>query len=108
MAQMNISLPEKLREWVETRVAQGRFSSASDYVRHLIRRDEEIISEFEFSLPPQAVHETRNEYVVERDDRHAETLARLRDAIAKGRESGPSGKSLQDVYDDFIARRDAG
>lgn len=41
MAQMNISIPEKLKGWAEQRVAEGRYSSTSDYVRDLIRRDEE-------------------------------------------------------------------
>jgi len=41
MAQMNISIPERLKSWAEARVAEGRYSSTSDYVRDLIRRDEE-------------------------------------------------------------------
>lgn len=41
MAQMNISVPEGLKGWAEKRVAEGRFSSTSDYVRDLIRRDQE-------------------------------------------------------------------
>lgn len=41
MAQLNISLPPLLKDWVETRIAQGRYSSASDYVRDLLRRDQE-------------------------------------------------------------------
>ena len=41
MAQMNISIPDKLKGWAEARVAEGRYSSTSDYVRDLIRRDEE-------------------------------------------------------------------
>jgi antitoxin ParD1/3/4 len=41
MAQMNVSLPEGLKSWAERRVAEGRYSSTSDYVRDLIRRDEE-------------------------------------------------------------------
>ncbi|WP_066549189.1 MULTISPECIES: type II toxin-antitoxin system ParD family antitoxin [unclassified Sphingomonas] len=40
MAQMNISIPDKLKRWAEQRVAEGRYSSTSDYVRDLIRRDE--------------------------------------------------------------------
>jgi antitoxin ParD1/3/4 len=36
---MNISLPETLRNFVEERVAEGTFASASDYVRALIRDD---------------------------------------------------------------------
>jgi antitoxin ParD1/3/4 len=42
MAQMNVSLPEGLKTWAEARVAEGRYSSTSDYVRDLIRRDEEF------------------------------------------------------------------
>jgi antitoxin ParD1/3/4 len=41
MAQMNISIPEKLKGWAEQRVAEGRYSSTSDYVRDLVRRDQE-------------------------------------------------------------------
>lgn len=37
MAQMNISIPEALRSWAEARVAEGRYSSTSDYVRDLVR-----------------------------------------------------------------------
>lgn len=41
MATMNISLPDQMRAWVEDRSASGRYSNSSDYVRHLIRRDQE-------------------------------------------------------------------
>jgi antitoxin ParD1/3/4 len=41
MAQMNISIPDQLKGWVESRVAEGRYSSTSDYVRDLVRRDQE-------------------------------------------------------------------
>jgi antitoxin ParD1/3/4 len=41
MAQMNVSLPEGLKGWAEARVAEGRYSSTSDYVRDLMRRDQE-------------------------------------------------------------------
>jgi antitoxin ParD1/3/4 len=40
MATMNISLPEKLKSFVEKRVAEGDFSNASDYVRDLLRKDQ--------------------------------------------------------------------
>lgn len=39
MAQMNISIPEALKSWAEARVAEGSYSSTSDYVRDLVRRD---------------------------------------------------------------------
>jgi antitoxin ParD1/3/4 len=41
MAQMNVSLPDGLKTWAEHRVSEGRYASTSDYVRDLIRRDEE-------------------------------------------------------------------
>lgn len=41
MAQMNVSIPDKLKSWAEQRVAEGRYSSTSDYVRDLVRRDQE-------------------------------------------------------------------
>ena len=41
MATMNVSLPDAMKEWVEGRSQSGRYSNASDYVRDLIRRDQE-------------------------------------------------------------------
>lgn len=41
MATMNISLPDQMKDWVETRLENASFSNTSDYVRHLIRRDQE-------------------------------------------------------------------
>ena len=41
MATMNVSLPNPMKDWVESRSHDGRFSNASDYVRHLIRKDQE-------------------------------------------------------------------
>jgi antitoxin ParD1/3/4 len=37
MATMNISLPDKMREWIDQQVATGRFANASDLMRDLIR-----------------------------------------------------------------------
>ena len=41
MATMNISLSEPMKSWVEDRLKDGKFSDHSDYVRHLIERDQE-------------------------------------------------------------------
>ncbi|CUX18420.1 MULTISPECIES: type II toxin-antitoxin system ParD family antitoxin [Agrobacterium] len=41
MATMNISLPGQMKDWVEAQSKTGRYSNASDYVRDLIRRDQE-------------------------------------------------------------------
>ena len=41
MATMNVSLPDQMKTWIDARLEDGRFSNTSDYVRHLIRRDQE-------------------------------------------------------------------
>jgi len=38
---MNISLPEQLKSFVEERVEGGGYQTASEYVRDLIRQDQE-------------------------------------------------------------------
>ena len=40
MASMNISLPDSMRDWVESRIDTGLYSNNSDYVRDLIRKDQ--------------------------------------------------------------------
>jgi antitoxin ParD1/3/4 len=45
MASMNISVPDPMREWVERRIESGQYASVSDYVRDLIRRDQEKADE---------------------------------------------------------------
>jgi antitoxin ParD1/3/4 len=37
MQTMNISLPDPMKEFVEKQVAEGGYSSASEYVRELVR-----------------------------------------------------------------------
>ncbi|PKL96860.1 MAG: type II toxin-antitoxin system ParD family antitoxin [Gammaproteobacteria bacterium HGW-Gammaproteobacteria-8] len=41
MSTMNVSLPEEMKRWVEQQSRAGRFGNSSDYVRDLIRRDQE-------------------------------------------------------------------
>lgn len=41
MATMNISLPDPMKLWAESQTRTGRYSNVSDYVRDLIRRDQE-------------------------------------------------------------------
>ncbi|MGV8952886.1 MAG: type II toxin-antitoxin system ParD family antitoxin [Cypionkella sp.] len=50
MATMNVSLPDQMKEWVEAQVRDGKFGNSSDYVRDLIRHDQEraaAIAEFD-------------------------------------------------------------
>jgi antitoxin ParD1/3/4 len=72
MAQMNISIPEKLKAWVESRVSEGSYASSSDYLRDLVRRDQQ----------------------------HHEQLERLRAEIQAGYDSGISERSLADIIED--------
>ncbi len=41
MATMNISLPDPMKDWVNAQTTSGRYANASDYVRDLIRQDQE-------------------------------------------------------------------
>ncbi len=41
MATMNISLPEAMKHWAEQQAQSGRYSNTSDYVRDLIRKDQD-------------------------------------------------------------------
>ena len=47
MATMNVSLPDEMKEWVEEQANGGRFGNSSDYIRDLIRRDQEAVAEFQ-------------------------------------------------------------
>lgn len=80
MAQMNVSLPGALKAWAEARVAEGLYSSTSDYVRDLMRRDM-----------------TRSRY--ETDD-----IQRLRAAWEEGLASGPAEGAPADWADQVVAR----
>lgn len=42
MATMNISLPDDLRNFVNRKVAAQRYSSTSEYLRELIRRERDL------------------------------------------------------------------
>lgn len=79
MAQMNVSIPDALKSWAENRVAEGRYSSTSDYVRDLIRRDQE----------------------------RADELAALETALDAGEKSGISTRTIDDVIADHQKRRRA-
>jgi antitoxin ParD1/3/4 len=64
MATMNISLPDSMREWVESQIDTRHHANNSDYVRDLIRKDQQ----------------------------RAAKLDALQDAITKGIESGNAGE----------------
>ncbi|MCG8354543.1 MAG: type II toxin-antitoxin system ParD family antitoxin [Kiloniellales bacterium] len=76
MAQMNVSVPNPMKDWCETQVREGRYSTTSDYVRDLIRRDQ---------------------------DRQSRVKA-LQAAIDEGLASGVSTRSLDEILDEARAR----
>lgn len=69
MATMNISLPDAMKEWVETQAASGRYSNASDVVRDLIRREQE----------------------------RAEKIAAMQVLVEEGRASGISTLTMEEI-----------
>lgn len=38
---MNISLPDQMKAWAERQAEDGRYANVSDYMRDLIRRDQD-------------------------------------------------------------------
>ncbi len=41
MTTLNISLPESMRTFIEEQVRKGGYSTASEYIRYLIRQEQE-------------------------------------------------------------------
>ncbi len=76
MASMNVSLPEPMKDWVEAQIASGKYASSSDYVRDLIRRDQE----------------------------RREKLTALQAAITEGLESGLGEQRLDQLWGEVKAR----
>ncbi|MCB4859592.1 type II toxin-antitoxin system ParD family antitoxin [Sphingobium sp. PNB] len=76
MATMNVSLPDQMKDWVEGQAQTGRYSNASDYVRDLIRRDQE----------------------------RADKIAAMQRLIDEAEASGISTRSVEQIFDEAIAR----
>lgn len=72
MATMNVSLPDPMKDWVDAQARSGRYSNASDYVRDLIRRDQE----------------------------RAGKRAEFQKLIDAGLESGVGDRSMEEIRDD--------
>lgn len=79
MAQVNVSLPDDLSDWAQSRVTPGGFADASDYVRDVVRRDRA----------------------------YEEKLGRLQVAIDEGRASPISERTIEDIIADGRRRRAA-
>ena len=77
MATMNVSIPDAMKSWVEARTRSGSYSNASDYVRDLIRRDQERLEKIARlqTLVEQAIASGEGQRSMEQIE--AEALARL-------------------------------
>lgn len=71
MATMNISLPDQMKAWAEAQAETGKYSNTSDYVRDLIRRDQE----------------------------KAEKIATMQDVVTRSLASGVSARSTKDILE---------
>lgn len=43
MSTMNISLPDELRSFVDSQVSDGNYTSSSEYVRELLRKEKDRV-----------------------------------------------------------------
>lgn len=84
MESMNISLPEPLKQFVDRQIASGRYSSASEYVRELIREDEKRKAEGRLEalllegLQGEETELTREDWAIIRREAQARLAARKR------------------------------
>jgi len=76
MATMNISLPNPMKDWVNTQTLDGRYSNASDYVRDLIRKDQERMAK----------------------------IVRMQAMIDEGLASGVSKRSMDDILNSALQK----
>jgi antitoxin ParD1/3/4 len=76
MATMNVSLPDAMKAWVDECSKSGRYSNASDYVRDLIRRDQD----------------------------RAAKIAQLQGLIDEALESGEGARSMDEIQVEALAR----
>lgn len=77
MATMNVSLPDQMKLWVEQQGQGGRYSNSSDYIRDLIRQDQD----------------------------RAAKIRKMQELVTEGRDSGISEHSMSDIRE--LARKQA-
>jgi len=75
---MNISLPEPMKEWAEAQARSGKYGNVSDYVRDLIRHDQE----------------------------RARKIAEFDRLVQEGLDSGVSALTMEDIR--ILARKELG
>ncbi|HEY0926622.1 type II toxin-antitoxin system ParD family antitoxin [Brevundimonas sp.] len=76
MATMNISLPDRMKTWVEDQTKDGRYANSSDVIRDLIRREQV----------------------------RAEKIAHMQRLVDEAEASGISKRSLEEILAEAKAR----
>ena len=71
---MSFALPESMREYIDTRVSTGNYGNTSEYIRDLVRRDQE-----------------------------EQAKKRLRDLIEEGLASGPGRRRTKATEKELLA-----
>ncbi len=71
---MSFALPESMRAYIDSRVASGNYGNTSEYIRDLIRRDQE-----------------------------EQSRKRIRDLIEEGLSSGPGRRRAKADVDKLLA-----
>lgn len=79
MATMNVSLPDPMKRWVEAQAENGAYANSSDYVRDLIRKDQEKRAK----------------------------IAAMQEKIDEGLASGISRRSMADIRAEALRRIEA-
>lgn len=79
MNHMRFDFPPDLQRWIDVRLGEGRYADAADYLRDLVRRDQEQASLWE------------------------EDTARVRQLIAEGEASGISEEDPFELIERLIA-----
>ena len=69
LTSMNISMPLRMKRWVEEQARSGRYSNSSDYVRDLIRHDQD----------------------------RAEKITWMQELVTEGLESGTGSRSMEQL-----------
>lgn len=82
MTNLNLRVRPDIREWIESRVEKGEFSTAGDYLSALVERDRESRS----------------------DEERLEDLRRI---VADAEASGISDRTMDEIFAEAVARAKA-
>lgn len=82
MADLTLSMPEDMKSWIEAQSATGRYADASDFIRDLVRREQDRL------------------------DARRHGLETLQEAWAEGLESGVSEATPADIRKQFLEKLD--